>query len=174
MAEPRVIELAIPAAGRITSEDAAEGIRAVFRLFELWGLTTEQGRVLLGQPSPATFYRWKAGDIRTVPHDCAWRVGDLLGIHKALRYLFAKPTRAQAWIRKPKRLSAVSQPWSGCSPAHQPTSPPSGPISTPSARAGEHDGDRRPTARLPAGLGDGTSDHRHHLPARTVVRGPRR
>ena len=101
MAQPLIATPAAPAAGRITQDEAAAGIRAAFRLFDLWGLSTDQARTLLGQPSPATFYRWKAGDIRTVPHDCAWRVGDLLGVHKALRYLFVDPTRAQAWIRKP-------------------------------------------------------------------------
>ena len=38
----------------------AVALRAFFRLVELWGLTVEQARVLLGQPSRATLYNWKA------------------------------------------------------------------------------------------------------------------
>jgi len=40
----------------ITRTEAAAGLRAAFRLFDLWGLTDEQARTLLGQPNPATFY----------------------------------------------------------------------------------------------------------------------
>ncbi len=103
MTVPLVRPPDVPNDGDITQEEAAAGLRAVFRLFDLWGLSAKEARILLGQPSPATFFRWKAGDIRSVPHDCAWRVGDLLGIHKALRYLFTDPARGYAWIRKPNQ-----------------------------------------------------------------------
>jgi hypothetical protein len=101
MAAPLTNRPSSPETAEITQAEAAAGLRAAFRLFDLWGLTAEQARTLLGQPSPATFYRWKAGKVGQVPHDCAWRIGDLLGIHKALRYLFADPARGREWIRKP-------------------------------------------------------------------------
>ena len=37
----------------------------------------------------------------TIPHDTVCRLGDLMGIHKALRYMFAEPQRGYEWIRKP-------------------------------------------------------------------------
>ncbi|WP_372425204.1 antitoxin Xre/MbcA/ParS toxin-binding domain-containing protein [Salinarimonas chemoclinalis] len=90
-----------PGSPAVTQEEAAAMLRAAFNLFRLWGLSDAQARVLLGQPSPSTFYRWKRGEIGAIPHDTAWRLGDLMGIHKALRYLFAEPARGHAWIAKP-------------------------------------------------------------------------
>ncbi|WP_349368532.1 MbcA/ParS/Xre antitoxin family protein [Salinarimonas sp.] len=90
-----------PASPVVTQEEAAAMLRAAFNLFGLWGLSDAQARVLLGQPSPSTFYRWKRGEIGTIPHDTVWRLGDLMGVHKALRYLFAEPARGYAWIAKP-------------------------------------------------------------------------
>jgi hypothetical protein len=92
---------ALPASSGITHEEAAAMLRAAFNLFERWQVTTEEARVLLGHPSPATFYRWKGGDVSKIPHDTAWRLGELMGIHKALRYMFRDPERAYAWVRKP-------------------------------------------------------------------------
>ena len=85
----------------ITPEEAAAMLRASFNLFARWKLSDAEARVLLGQPSPATFYRWKRGQVATIPTDTVWRLGDLMGIHKALRYLFADAERGYGWIRKP-------------------------------------------------------------------------
>lgn len=90
-----------PTTGGVTQAEAAAMMRAVFTLFRLWNVTDTQARVLLGQPSQSTFYRWKRGEIGAVPHDTVWRLGDLMGIHKALRYLFMEPERAYAWVSKP-------------------------------------------------------------------------
>jgi hypothetical protein len=76
-------------------------LRAIFRLVDLWGLTMEEVRVLLGQPSRARLYNWKAGKIRGLPHDTLRRISYLLGIHKALQILYSEPALADAWIRRP-------------------------------------------------------------------------
>ena len=76
-------------------------LRAAFNLFERWGLNGNEARVLLGQPSPRTYHRWKSGQIADLPHDTVCRLGDLMGIHKALRYMFTEPERGYAWLRKP-------------------------------------------------------------------------
>jgi len=39
--------------------------------------------------------------IAGVPLDTKFRLGTLLGIHKALRYMFTDPARAYEWVRKP-------------------------------------------------------------------------
>jgi hypothetical protein len=100
---PRVLptSAAEPATARVTKEEAAAMLRAVFNLFGLWGVSDSQARVLLGAPSPSTFYRWKRGAIGTIPHDTVCRLGDLMGIHKALRYLFTEPKRGYAWMTRP-------------------------------------------------------------------------
>ena len=90
-----------PASADLTQAEAAAMLRAVFNLFRLWHVSDAQARILLGQPSPSTYYRWKRGEIGTVPYDTAWRLGDLMGIHKALRHMFADPERGYAWVAKP-------------------------------------------------------------------------
>ena len=79
----------------------AAALRAVFRLVDLWGLTMEQARLLLGRPSRATLYNWKAGRVRTVPHDTLRRISYLLGIYKALQILYRDPQLADSWIKRP-------------------------------------------------------------------------
>jgi len=79
----------------------AAAVRAFFRLVELWGLTMEQARLLLGRPSRATLYNWKAGRVRSLPHDTLQRISYLLGIYKALQILYRDPQLADAWIGRP-------------------------------------------------------------------------
>ncbi len=92
-----------PGAARsdITQEEAAAMLRAAFNLFARWQLDGAQARRLLGSPSERTFQRWKSGEVASIPHDTACRLGDLMGIHKALRYMFSEPQRGYDWIRKP-------------------------------------------------------------------------
>jgi hypothetical protein len=95
-----------PAGGDLTQAEAAAMLRAAFNLFRLWHVGDAEARILLGQPSPSTYYRWKRGEIGTVPHDTAWRLGDLMGIHKALRHMFTDPERSYAWVAKPNAAFA--------------------------------------------------------------------
>jgi Protein of unknown function (DUF2384) len=101
--EPRPITAreAAPASLEVTPAEAAAMLRAAFALFAKWGVTDAQARRLLGQPSASTLYRWKRGEIGAIPPDTVWRLGDLMGIHKALRYMFTDPARGYAWVRKP-------------------------------------------------------------------------
>jgi hypothetical protein len=93
--------------------EAAAMLRAVLNLFEKWQLKPAEIRVLLGAPSERTLQRWRAGQIASVPHDTQFRLGCLLGIHKALRFMFTVPERAYAWVRKPNAafggLSALAK-----------------------------------------------------------------
>jgi hypothetical protein len=85
----------------ITPEESRAMVRAAVRLFALWQLDDKQARTLLGQPSPRTYARWKAGEVAAVPYDTARRLSYLLGIHKALRQLFKEPEAAYTWIHRP-------------------------------------------------------------------------
>jgi hypothetical protein len=89
-----------PYPGGVTHAEAAALLTTAFRIFERWGLDSAQARRLLGEPSLRTFQRWKAGDVRIIPSDTVWRLGDIIGIHKALRYLFSDPERAYDWVRR--------------------------------------------------------------------------
>jgi hypothetical protein len=85
----------------ITDEEAAALARTTVNLFRAWGLTDGEARVLLGDMAQRTWARWKTGDIGRIDRDLRARMAILMGIHKALRYIFTDPARGYAWIRKP-------------------------------------------------------------------------
>jgi hypothetical protein len=85
----------------ITHAEAAAMLRAAFGIFERWGVDNLQARRLLGEPAQRTFQRWKSGEVHSIPADTIWRLGDLLGIHKGLRYMFTDAARGYEWIRRP-------------------------------------------------------------------------
>lgn len=97
-----------PNPASITDAETAAMIRAFFNLAARWELNDAEARILLGQPAPRTFARWKsgAGDITRVPHDTRQRLSILVGIHKGLRYMFKDPERGYAWMRKPNAAFA--------------------------------------------------------------------
>ena len=84
---PRPAAAPAPAPG-FTPAEVAALMRAGVRLYEQWGLSDAQARVLLGDPSARTYARWKSGTPARLPSDTARRLSYLMGIHKALRYLF--------------------------------------------------------------------------------------
>jgi hypothetical protein len=96
--QPRSIpqaRLAPPAAAL-----AGPGLRAFFRIAELWRLGREEQRVLLGAPPKSTFYRWLKGEGEP-SGDVLERVSYVLGIYRALQILLPDPAAADAWVRKP-------------------------------------------------------------------------
>jgi hypothetical protein len=92
----------------ITDEETGAMLRAFFNLSDRWALSDGESRILLGQPAPRTFARWKSGaaDLSRVPHDTRQRLSMLMGIHKGLRYMFREPERGYAWMRKANKAFA--------------------------------------------------------------------
>lgn len=85
----------------VTLREAEAMLSATFNVFEHWRLTAEQAKTLLGSPSQPTFQRWKNRGATGIPMDTIRRCGDIVGIHQALRYMFADPARGYEWIKKP-------------------------------------------------------------------------
>ena len=92
-----------PASPAITEAEGLAMARAAVRLFGLWELTDAEACVLLGELSPSTNARWKAGDIGRNVRDLKARLSNLMGIHKALRIIFTEPARAYGWVRRPNQ-----------------------------------------------------------------------
>lgn len=93
-----------PALPVITDEEAAALARATVNLLGKWQLTDAEARTVLGGMAQRTWARWKAGDLGRIDRDLRTRMAILMGIHKALRYLFTDPARGYAWIRKPNAV----------------------------------------------------------------------
>lgn len=83
-----------------SAEESAAMLRAVLRLFERWELNDDQAGVLLGGVSKRTLARWKHSLPKVIGVDLAFRLSNLLGIHKALRILFRDAQRSYTWIHK--------------------------------------------------------------------------
>ena len=100
-ASPIPIRPPVETQGSVTEEEAHAMLRAVLNLLDRWALSKQEKLALLGAPSERTFQRWRAGEIGSLPNDTMHRLGDLLGIHKALRYMFTDLARAYAWVKRP-------------------------------------------------------------------------
>jgi hypothetical protein len=84
----------------ISDAEAAAALRAVVKLFALWGLTDQQAADLLDLPV-RTYRRWKVGEAGRIGRDGRARLSTLLGIHKSLRLIFAEPARGYGWVKAP-------------------------------------------------------------------------
>jgi Protein of unknown function (DUF2384) len=95
------LEPSVPLEGllAIPADEAQAMQRAIIRLFDHWGITDHEASVLLGDLSPRTYQRWKAGQFGRAGVDIVARMSNLMGIHKALRLLFTDPTRGYRWVR---------------------------------------------------------------------------
>ena len=101
--QPTVSRPDLPA---ITDEEAAALARTTVNLFRSWQLSDIEARILLGDMAQRTWARWKEGGIGRIDRDLRARMAILMGIHKALRYLFTEPARGYVWIRKPNSACA--------------------------------------------------------------------
>lgn len=84
----------------ITDAEAGALFRAALQLFARWGLTDSEAATLLDMPV-RSYRRWKAEGPGRLSRDARARLSNLMGIHKALRIVFAEPQRGYAWIKAP-------------------------------------------------------------------------
>jgi len=93
-------------AGRAPSPGAlgGAGLRAFFNIARIWKLTEAQQLRLLGLTVRSTLFAWKGkaakGPVRLGP-DTLERLGNLVGIWKALAILFPQDEIADRWIHGP-------------------------------------------------------------------------
>lgn len=86
---------------------SAPGLRTFLAITDLWNLTEEQRRLILGLPSRSTYQNWvkmvrEHRDI-TLDVDVLTRISAILGIHQALGVLFETERDGIAWLRGPHR-----------------------------------------------------------------------
>jgi hypothetical protein len=83
----------------------APGLRTFLNIADLWGLNEDERLLVLGLPSRSTYYGWvktaRGGGTVTLPVDTLLRISAVLGIHKALRILFATDEDVIGWLRGP-------------------------------------------------------------------------
>jgi len=81
------------------------GLRTFLAIADLWSLTEEQRRLILGNPARSTYQGWfkKVREHRdiTLSVDVLTRISAVLGIHIGLRTLFDDEQESIAWLRQP-------------------------------------------------------------------------
>jgi hypothetical protein len=89
---------------------SAPGLRTFLAIADLWGLTEEQRRLILGLPSRSTYHNWikTAREHRelALDVDVLTRISAVLGIHQALGVLHNSEQEGISWLRNP-HLSLV-------------------------------------------------------------------
>lgn len=103
MQQEQAQNLAVEKNDDMTHADKVAALKAFFNIAEKWRLSNQEMIILLGRPSEPTFFNWKKGKIKTAPYDTVCRVSYILGIFKALQYLYTNPQDADEWIKKPNR-----------------------------------------------------------------------
>jgi hypothetical protein len=79
---------------------SAPGLKAFFRIAELWGLTTDEQMKLLGLTNRSTLFNWRRDPNVSLPKDTLERLSYILGIYKALAILLPNDKTADAWVRQ--------------------------------------------------------------------------
>jgi hypothetical protein len=82
-------------------EMSGAALRTFFNIAEIWGLSVDEQKTLLGIPSSSTYYKWKKDTHVVLPPDTLERISYILGIYKALQVLLPDAQAADTWIRQP-------------------------------------------------------------------------
>jgi hypothetical protein len=83
------------------------GLRTFLAIADLWNLSEDERRAVLGFPARSTFHTWAKAvrehrDI-TLDVDVLTRISAVLGIHQALQILNTNEADGIAWLRRPHR-----------------------------------------------------------------------
>ncbi|MBP7862885.1 DUF2384 domain-containing protein [bacterium] len=92
--------------GRPSSKIGLVGLKAFFRIADLWDLSVKQQMLLLGLDSQSTFYNWKNDPSSArLDRDKTERLSLVLGIYKDLQVLLPNNTSADLWLTRPNEDS---------------------------------------------------------------------
>ena len=82
---------------------ARAGFKAVFAIFDKWGLSIDQGRAILDMPRSTymTVKKDPESGERQLTNDRLSRMSYVLGIYKALRIFFSGSPQADGWVKRP-------------------------------------------------------------------------
>lgn len=78
---------------------SAAAVRLFLKLADLWQLSVDQRRILLGGIARQTYHNWQNGRVGTLSRDQLERISLLLGTHKGLKLLFADEAAGLRWFK---------------------------------------------------------------------------
>jgi hypothetical protein len=84
---------------------SAPAFRTFLAIADLWGLSEEERRLILGYPSRSTYHNWaklaREHGAFTLDADVLTRISAVFGIHQALGVLHGSEAEAIQWLRGP-------------------------------------------------------------------------
>lgn len=84
-------------------------LRTFLAIADLWGLSEEERRLVLGYPSRSTYHNWaklaREGGSFVLDADVLTRISAVFGIHQALGVLFGNEAEGVAWLRGPHQAT---------------------------------------------------------------------
>jgi hypothetical protein len=86
---------------KVRRQMSGPAMRTFFNVAAAWKLSGEEQRALLGWPPESTFYKYKTGQVATLPYDMLMRISLVLGIYKGLHILYPETALADGWVRLP-------------------------------------------------------------------------
>lgn len=78
-------------------------MRSFLKITDIWGLSVDQQRALLGWIGASTYHKYKGGEVGTLSYDTLTRISLVLGIYKALHILFPDAAMADRWVKLPNK-----------------------------------------------------------------------
>ncbi len=99
--EPQPLEVDQRHSPQVRKQMSAAAMRTFLNIATSWELSVKEQQGLLGWPPDSTFYKYKAGQVGTLPFDSLIRISLVLGIYKALHILYPEPDLANRWVKLP-------------------------------------------------------------------------
>ncbi len=90
---------------KVRRQMSGPAMRSFFKIAQVWSLSNDEQRALLGWPPESTFYKYKAGQIGILSYDTLMRISLLLGIYKDLHILYPEVDLADRWPKLPNSNS---------------------------------------------------------------------
>jgi hypothetical protein len=86
---------------KVRRQMSGPAIRAFLNIAEVWQLSNEEQRGILGWPPDSTFFKYKTGETGTLSFDMLTRISLILGIYKDLHILYPETGLADRWVKLP-------------------------------------------------------------------------
>ena len=86
---------------KVRRQMSGPALRAFLNIAEVWKLSNEASRGLLGWPPESTFFKYKSGEPGVLSFDTLMRVSLVIGIYKDLHILYPEEGLADRWVSLP-------------------------------------------------------------------------
>lgn len=92
--------------GKTSERLSGTALGVFFKIADLWKLSNDEKRVLLGSIPESTYYKYaRSPQSAKLSRDTLERISHIVGIFKAINILLPRNESADAWVRRPNNAS---------------------------------------------------------------------